>query len=95
MAEITYEIREELLLELMAVCDLATEAWDDRKENACTNEGALEASECGWRAAEAWRALCAMRDGAPYTAIPFGEVHCAKCGDRTDTGEAHDCGEVD
>ena len=92
MAEKTYEIPEELLREMMSVCDLATEAWGDRKANAVTNAGALEASQCGYRAAEAWQWLVAIQHGLLFAPIAFGEVHCMKCGYRKDTGEPHDCG---
>lgn len=47
----------------------------------------------GWRAADGYSLLQAVRDGRELKPIAFGEVHCEKCGDRTDTGDPHDCGE--
>jgi hypothetical protein len=93
MPEITYEIPKELLLELMAVCDLATEAWDQRMEEATLNKQAVEYSRLSYQAAEAWHRLRAVRDGEAYQPVAFEEVRCVKCGDTTDTGDPHDCGE--
>ena len=92
MPKLTYEIPAELLRELMCVCDLATAAWDYRKENCTTNKGAVEASENGWLATEAWRWLNAIKNGEKFTPIAFGEVHCENCGDRKDVpGVPHFC----
>lgn len=93
MAEITYEVPKDLLLELMAICDLATVAWDDRKQEAALNKQAVEYSRLSYQAAEAWHWLRAVRDGEEHHPVAFEEVRCIKCGDSTDTGEPHDCGE--
>lgn len=91
MADVTYEITHPMLVLLMDVCETATTAWDDSKANAIDNQQAVQDARNGWDAAESYRMLQAIRDGQEFKPIPFGEVHCEKCGDRTDTGEIHDC----